>query len=105
MATVVSRPDAAYMSEYMGLDAAAYPETAVQAALDTATAEIDALCITDPYEAPLREATCRRAQAILTARGAPLGQLDGGAFGFSAMIRYDPELGKLLAHYLRGPFA
>ena len=105
MSKVVPRPDAAYVMGYMGLDAAAYPETEVQSALDTASAEIEALCVVDPYEAPLREATCRRAQAILTARGAPLGQLDGGAFGFSAMIRYDPEIGKMLAHYLRGNFA
>lgn len=102
---IVPRPDVGDLLGYLALTGDNYPEAEAQQALDVATVEIAHLCVTEPYEAPLRDATLRRAQAILTARGAPLGALDGGTFGYSPMLRYDPELGKMLANYLRGNFA
>jgi hypothetical protein len=105
MAYYVPRPTVSDLLDYLALTGANYPVEQAQQALDVAADEIDHLCVTEPYEAPLREAVLRRAQAVLTARGAPLGTLDGGAFGLSPMLRYDPEIGKLVANYLRGNFA
>lgn len=105
MAVYSTPPDVADLLAHTSLTGANYSEAEAQAALDAASTEIEHLCVVQPYEAPLREATLRRATTILTARGAPLSQLDLGQFGMSPLLRYDPELGKLLAPYLRGAFA
>ena len=105
MAVYVEPPTVADLQEYLALTGANYPTGELGDALDAATTDIAHLAVTDPYEAPLREATLRRAATILSGRGAPLGMLDGGTFGMSPMLRYDPELNKLLAPYLRGAFA
>ena len=103
--TFATRPDVDDLLDYLALTGDNYPAGQAQQALDTAATEIEALCVVEPFTAPLREAYLRRAATILTARGAPLGQLDTGAFGLSPLLRYDPELGKLLADRLRGNFA
>jgi len=105
MAVVVQPPTVDDLLAYLGLSGAQYPSEEAQAALDAAMTEVESLCVTDPFEAPLREAVLRRSQAILTARGAPLGMLDGGTFGLSPMLRYDTELNRLVSGYLKGGFA
>ena len=105
MAVIVDPPTVADLQVYAALTGANYPVEELSDALDTAATEIEHLCVIDPYEAPLAQATMRRAMTILTGRGAPLGLLDTGTFGMSPMLRWDPELGKLIAPYLRGAFA
>jgi hypothetical protein len=90
---------------YLALTGDNYPPEQAQQALDAALAEIDHLCVTDPWAPDLQEAALRRATSILAARGAPLGALDSGQFGMSPLLRYDPEVGKLLAHYWKGAFS
>lgn len=87
------------------LGGGSYPRDQAAAALDAALETQAAVCVVLPYTAALREAALRRAQTILVARGAPLGQIDTGAFGATPMMRYDPEVGRLEADYLRGGFA
>lgn len=98
-------PDVSDLLAYLSLTGANYDTAQAQAALDAAVETQAQVCVVEPFTAALAEAVLRRAQAILTARGAPLGQIDTGDFGVSTMLRYDPKIGELEAAYVRGAFA
>jgi hypothetical protein len=90
---------------YMNLDAQNYDTAEAQEALDAALEVQASLCVVEPYTQALAQACLRRAAAILTAKGAPLGQVDSGAFGTMPLIRYDAVTERLEADYRKGPLA
>lgn len=103
--TPAAIPVVADLLDYMGLDVNNYDPGQAQEALDAALDTQKFQCVVDPYEAPLREAALRRAAAILTGRGAPLGTIDAGAFGTTPLIRFDAHIERLEAQYRLGHFA
>jgi len=76
-----------------------------QEALDAAIDMQAAACVVEPYTQSLRYAALRRAEGLLTARSAPLGQVDMGAFGSMPLIRFDAKVEQLEADHRRGNFA
>lgn len=98
-------PDVSALLAYMNLDANNYDTDDAQAALNAAVEVQASLCVVEPYTEALAQAVLRRAAAILTAKGAPLGQVDSGAFGSFPLIRYDAVTDRLEADYRRGPLA
>ena len=98
-------PDVAALLAYLQLDESNYDPADAQDALDAAIEVQASLCEVEPYTAALAQACLRRAAAFLTAKGAPLGQVDAGAFGSMPLIRYDAVTERLEAHYRKGPFA
>ena len=101
----VGQPDVAALLAYLQLDENNYDTADAQDALDAALEVQASLCVVDPYTTALAQAALRRAAALLTAKGAPLGQVDSGAFGSMPLIRYDAMIERLEAHYRKGPFA
>jgi len=103
MVTFAAAPTVADLLAYMNdppIDTAD-----AQEALDAALDQQAAVCVVDPYTASLRYAAMRRAEGLLTARSAPLGQVDMGAFGAMPLIRFDAKVEQLEADYRKGPFA
>lgn len=105
MATYVPRPAVADLLDYLALDGATYDQGQAQAALDAALEVQESLCEMEPYTASLHEAALRRAAATLAGRGAPLGQMDAGAFGQFPLIRFDAHIERLEADRRIGHFA
>jgi len=103
MATDAAIPTVADLLAYMG-----DPPISTADAAEALTAALDqqaGACVVDPYTQELRYAAMRRAEALLTARSAPLGQVDMGAFGTFPLIRWDAKVEQLESDYRKGPFA
>lgn len=105
MATYAPRPTVADLLDYLALDGSTYDQGQAGAALDAALEVQESLCVTEPYTASLHEAALRRAAATLAGRGAPLGQMDAGAFGQFPLIRFDAHIERLEADRRTGHFA
>jgi hypothetical protein len=105
MGTPAVIPDVAALLDYLGLDTSNYDQAQAQEALIAALDVQAQMCEVDPYEQPLREAALRRAAAILSGRGAPLGTIDSGAFGTTPLVRFDAHIENLERNYRLGEFA
>ena len=101
--TAAEVPTVEDLLDYMGNPPITTAEA--EAALDAALQQQAALCVVDPYTVSLRYAALRRAEGLLTARSAPLGQVDMGAFGAYPLIRFDAKVEQLEADYRLGAFA
>lgn len=103
--TYVAAPTVTDLLDYLALDNQNYDTAQAQSALAAALEIQSSLCVVAPYTAALHEAALRRAAALLSGRGAPLGQVDAGAFGQFPLIRYDAHIERLEADYRIGHFA